>query len=284
MISVKERALRLLNKGKKDFWLVVAVLSLSFCLVGQVMMSLYSFYLAHRGVIGDEVSIFVDSTLNKQRTDAVLKGIQEVSPEADLREIQPADVLEKDILRLVEAKKKVPLIIAMQFPRSTHVEAIKEAVTSIEKIKGVEAVTANFDWIKKRHSLREAIAIGIGALAVPTVLLVCMLIYQTGLRLRSFMKEEQMLLLMLGAGRFAVCGPQLLIAFWASGLSCLIGVLLLSVTMWLSVPLLESAFEVTLLPPLTSCLLICLLTACAMIFLTVLSSFLSSGQSQALKF
>lgn len=79
-------------------------------------------------------------------------------PITELREIKPTDVLEKDILKLVGDRKKIPTILALQFPLDTRYIDIEGAVKAIEKVKGVEGVTANLDWIKKRHSLREAIA------------------------------------------------------------------------------------------------------------------------------
>ena len=121
MISTAERATRSLKTGKRTFFLVVAILSLAFCLLGQMVLSFYSFYQAHRGVMGDEATIFIDPTLNDKETEKLVQKIQSLTPASSMREIQPADVLEKDILKLVEARKKVPLILALQFPADVSV-------------------------------------------------------------------------------------------------------------------------------------------------------------------
>lgn len=284
MISTAERAKRSLKTGKRTFFLVVAILSLAFCLLGQMVLSFYSFYQAHRGVMGDEATIFIDPTLNDKETEKLVQKIQSLTPASSMREIQPADVLEKDILKLVEARKKVPLILALQFPADVSVSEMREHADDIEKMKGVEAVTANFEWIEKRHTLREAIALGIIALAVPTVLLVAMLIVQSSLRLRSFMIDEQRLFGMLGASRFSICAPQMLVALWASLLSCLFGSMLLALSLWSSIPLLEEAFEVKLLADVQTCAAVIALIALVTIFATVFSSMAAASLTKPLKF
>ena len=284
MISTAERAKRSLKTGKRTFFLVVAILSLAFCLLGQMVLSFYSFYQAHRGVMGDEATIFIDPTLNDKETEKLVQKIQSLTPASSMREIQPADVLEKDILKLVEARTKVPLILALQFPADVSVSEMREHAADIKKMKGVEAVTANFEWIEKRHTLREAIALGIIALAVPTVLLVAMLIVQSSLRLRSFMSDEQRLFGMLGASRFSICAPQMLVAFWASLLSCLFGSMLLALSLWGSIPLLEEAFEVKLLADVQTCAAVIALIALMTIFATVFSSMVAASLTKPLKF
>lgn len=284
MISTAERAKRSLKTGKRTFFLVVAILSSAFCLLGQMVLSFYSFYQAHRGVMGDEATIFIDPTLNDKETEKLVQKIQSLTPASSMREIQPADVLEKDILKLVEARKKVPLILALQFPADVSVSEMREHADDIEKMKGVEAVTANFEWIEKRHTLREAIALGIIALAVPTVLLVAMLIVQSSLRLRSFMIDEQRLFGMLGASRFSICAPQMLVALWASLLSCLFGSMLLALSLWSSIPLLEEAFEVKLLADVQTCAAVIALIALVTIFATVFSSMAAASLTKPLKF
>lgn len=284
MISVAERAKRSLKTGKRVFFLVVAILSLAFCLLGQMVLSFYSFYQTHRGVMGDEATIFIDPTLNDKETEKLVQKIQGLIPASSMREIQPADVLEKDILKLVEARKKVPLILAIQFPADVSVSVMRSHTADIEKMKGVEAVAANFEWIEKRHTLREAIALGIIALAVPTVLLVAMLIVQSSLRLRSFMSDEQRLFSMLGASRISICAPQMLVAFWASSLSCLFGTTLLTLSLWSSIPLLEEAFEVKLLADVQTCAAVIALIALVTIFATVFSSMVAASLTKPLKF
>lgn len=132
--------------------------------------------------------------------------IRALAPITELREIKPTDVLEKDILKLVGDRKKIPTILALQFPLDTRYIDIEGAVKAIEKVKGVEGVTANLDWIKKRHSLREAIALGMFAFGAPAVTLVCLLIFQNSLRLSAFLRSERELLLMLGASDWG--GPR----------------------------------------------------------------------------
>ena len=214
MISTAERAKRSLKTGKRTFFLVVAILSLAFCLLGQMVLSFYSFYQAHRGVMGDEATIFIDPTLNDKETEKLVQKIQSLTPASSMREIQPADVLDKDILKLVEARKKVPLILALQFPADVSVSEMREHAADIKKMKGVEAVTANFEWIEKRHTLREAIALGIIALAVPTVLLVAMLIVQSSLRLRSFMSDEQRLFDLCASDAGCLLGFAAFVFIW----------------------------------------------------------------------
>ena len=139
---------------------------------------------------------------------------------------------------------------------------------SIEKVKGVEGVTANLDWIKKRHSLREAIALGMFAFGAPAVTLVCLLIFQNSLRLSAFLRGERELLLMLGASDWAVRGPQMIAAALSSVLGCIIGGVLL---------LLEEAFELTLMPHWSVFAAVYLSVSLATILLSVIVSYFIAG-------
>ena len=208
MITMRDRVRRPIQANLKRFIFVVVVFSLALCLLGQIALSFYCFYDSHRGVMGDEVSVFLDSSLTDAQRKKAQEQIRALAPITEFREIKPTDVLEKDILKLVGDRKKIPTMLALQFPSDTRYIDIEGAVKSIEKVKGVEGVTANLDWIKKRHSLREAIALGMFAFGAPAVTLVCLLIFQNSLRLSAFLRGERELLLMrLGcAGSADDCG------------------------------------------------------------------------------
>ena len=156
MITMRDRVRRPIQANLKRFIFVVVVFSLALCLLGQIALSFYCFYDSHRGVMGDEASVFLDPSLTDAQRKKAQEQIRALAPITELREIKPTDVLEKDILKLVGDRKKIPTILALQFPLDTRYIDIEGAVKAIEKVKGVEGVTANLDWIKKRHSLREA--------------------------------------------------------------------------------------------------------------------------------
>ena len=269
MITMRARVRRPIQANLKRFIFVVVVFSLALCLLGQIALSFYCFYDSHRGVMGDEASVFLDPSL----TDAQRKKAQE-----QIRALAPiTDVLEKDILKLVGDRKKIPTILALQFPLDTRYIDIEGAVKAIEKVKGVEGVTANLDWIKKRHSLREAIALGMFAFGAPAVTLVCLLIFQNSLRLSAFLRSERELLLMLGASDWAVRGPQMIAAALSSLLGCIIGGVLLLATTLTSVPLLEEAFELTLMPHWSVFAAVYLSVSLATILLSVIVSYFIAG-------
>ena len=227
--------------------------------------------------MGDEVSVFLDSSLTDAQRKKAQEQIRALAPITEFREIKPTDVLEKDILKLVGDRKKIPTMLALQFPSDTRYIDIEGAVKSIEKVKGVEGVTANLDWIKKRHSLREAIALGMFAFGAPAVTLVFLLIFQNSLRLSAFLRGERELLLMLGASDWAVRGPQMIAAALSSVLGCIIGGVLLLVTTLASVPLLEEAFELTLMPHWSVFAAVYLSVSLATILLSVIVSYFIAG-------
>ena len=276
MITMRDRVRRPIQANLKRFIFVVVVFSLALCLLGQIALSFYCFYDSHRGVMGDEVSVFLDSSLTDAQRKKAQEQIRALAPITEFREIKPTDVLEKDILKLVGDRKKIPTI-ALQFPSDTRYIDIEGAVKSIEKVKGVEGVTANLDWIKKRHSLREAIALGMFAFGAPAVTLVCLLIFQNSLRLSAFLRGERELLLMLGASDWAVRGPQMIAAALSSVLGCIIGGVLLLVTTLASVPLLEEAFELTLMPHWSVFAAVYLSVSLATILLSVIVSYFIAG-------
>ena len=269
MITMRDRVRRPIQANLKRFIFVVVVFSLALCLLGQIALSFYCFYDSHRGVMGDEVSVFLDSSLTDAQRKKAQEQIRALAPITEFREIKPTDVLEKDILKLVGDRKKIPTMLALQFPSDTRYIDIEGAVKSIEKVKGVEGVTANLDWIKKRHSLREAIALGMFAFGAPAVTLVCLLIFQNSLRLSAFLRGERELLLMLG--------PQMIAAALSSVLGCIIGGVLLLVTTLASVPLLEEAFELTLMPHWSVFAAVYLSVSLATILLSVIVSYFIAG-------
>lgn len=63
MITMRDRVRRPIQANLKRFIFVVVVFSLALCLLGQIALSFYCFYDSHRGVMGDEVSVFLDSSL-----------------------------------------------------------------------------------------------------------------------------------------------------------------------------------------------------------------------------
>ena len=277
MITMRDRVRRPIQANIKRFIFVVVVFSLALCLLGQIALSFYCFYDSHRGVMGDEVSVFLDSSLTDAQRKKAQDQIRALAPITELREIKPTDVLEKDILKLVGDRKKIPTILALQFPSDTRYIDIEGAVKSIEKVRGVEGVTANLEWIKKRHSLREAIALGMFAFGAPAATLVCLLIFQNSLRLSAFLRSERELLLMLGASDWAVRGPQMIAAAVSSVLGCVIGGVLLLVTTLASVPLLEEAFELTLMPHWSVFAAVYLSVFLVTILLSVIVSYFIAG-------
>ena len=169
------------------------------------------------------------------------------------------------------------MILALQFPADVSVSEMREHAADIKKMKGVEAVTANFEWIEKRHTLREAIALGMFAFGAPAATLVCLLIFQNSLRLSAFLRSERELLLMLGASDWAVRGPQMIAAAVSSVLGCVIGGVLLLVTTLASVPLLEEAFELTLMPHWSVFAAVYLSVSLVTILLSVIVSYFIAG-------
>ena len=147
MITMRDRVRRPIQANLKRFIFVVVVFSLALCLLGQIALSFYCFYDSHRGVMGDEVSVFLDSSLTDAQRKKAQEQIRALAPITEFREIKPTDVLEKDILKLVGDRKKIPTMLALQFPSDTRYIDIEGAVKSIEKVKGVEGVTANLDCI-----------------------------------------------------------------------------------------------------------------------------------------
>ena len=170
--------------------------------------------------------------------------------------------------------------MAAEFSVDTNYSFIFEAVKSIETVKGVEAVTANFEWIKKRYSLREAIAFAILSFGVPSFLLVTCLIMQNVYRLNSFMKEDQSLLLMLGGSLWPVRGPAICATFLASLWGCVFGALLLALTTYVTVPFIEEAFEINLMPTITVNILIYLSLCVGLMSLSTFCAFILAGTTK----
>lgn len=284
MITMRDRVRRPLRANFKRFTFLVAVLSLAICLLGQVSMSFYSFYDSHRGAIEDEVSVFLSSALTKEQRETAENQIKALAPIATLREVKATDVLEKDILKLVGDKKRIPTILSLEFPLDTRYIDIEGAVKTIEQVKGVEGVTANLEWIKKRYSLREAIALGMTAFGAPAAALVVLLLFQTCLRLSTLLKQERELLLMLGANDWAVRGPQMIASAITAVAGCVGGGLLLLLTTVSAVPLLEHAFELTLMPRWDVFFGIYCCISLAIVILCVIFSYFVAGSSKPLRF
>ena len=236
MITMRDRVRRPIQANLKRFIFVVVVFSLALCLLGQIALSFYCFYDSHRGVMGDEASVFLDPSLTDAQRKKAQEQIRALAPITEPREIKPTDVLEKDILKLVGDRKKIPTILALQ-----------------------------------------AIALGMFAFGAPAVTLVCLLIFQNSLRLSAFLRSERELLLMLGASDWAVRGPQMIAAALSSLLGCIIGGVLLLATTLTSVPLLEEAFELTLMPHWSVFAAVYLSVSLATILLSVIVSYFIAG-------
>lgn len=248
MITVYSRTKRSLKSGSKVFWFVVAVFSLSFCLLAQMSLTIFAFSHQHNGDRTEEMSVFIDSVLNQKAKDEIIAKIPTLIEGAVVKPVETKEVLQEDIIKLVGNKGKIPSILSVRYPATQSLETIENTIKSLESIKGVEAVSTNLDWLQKRQYLRKALALGIFAFCIPMIVLVGLLYVQGVIRLNSFMKNEQQLLMMLGGSNWPVRGPLIVASFIAAIISCVIGGLLYAITIYISIPLLENAFEVHLMP------------------------------------
>lgn len=285
MITVNQRAIHSLKQDKKTFWVVVALCSLAFCLLAHMSLIFISFYENHRTMTGDEISVFMEPGKKTEEAKKILMSqLDKLVPGSEIRLIPAKDILEEDILKLVGKEGKIPEIYAITFPISTPFTSIKEMVDVIEKIKEVSVVSANLDWIKKRYSLRQALALGAAAFGIPACGLVGLLFVVGIHRLNSFLKQDQALLLMLGARRWPVRGPLVEISCLVTVASSLIGSVLYFVTTYMSVPFLEEAFEVHLMPSLGANLLVCLLLTIGLVIYAAGCSYVTAGRTKPLTF
>lgn len=248
MITVYSRTKRSLRSGSRVFWFVVAVFSLSFCLLAQMALTVFAFSHQHREVRTEEMSVFIDSTLDQKAKEELIQKIGSYIDNSVVKPVETNEVLQEEIIKLVGNKGKIPAILSVQYPSTMGLENIKKAIKDIKSTRGVEAVSTNLEWLQKRLDLREALALGIIAFCVPMILLVLLLYVQGVIRLNSFMKKEQQLLLMLGGSIWPVRGPLIVASFIAALLGCVLGGLLYGITIYVSIPLLENAFEVHLMP------------------------------------
>ncbi|WP_308512870.1 ABC transporter permease [uncultured Turicimonas sp.] len=285
MITVNVRAIRSLKQDKKSFWVVVALCSLAFCLLAHMSLIFISFYENHRTMTGDEISVFMEPGTKAEDAKKFLTSqLDQLAPGSEIRLIPPKDILEEDILKLIGKKDKIPDIYVITFPISTPFASIQQMVHVIAEAKDVSVVSANLDWIKKRYSLRQALALGAAAFGIPACALVGLLFVVGIHRLNSFLKHDQALLLMLGANRWQVSGPLVEIACAATLISSAIGSVLYFITTYVSVPLLEDAFEVHLLPSLGVNILICLFLTFVLVVYAAVCSYITAGRTKPLTF
>ena len=92
MITMRDRVRRPIQANLKRFIFVVVVFSLALCLLGQIALSFYCFYDSHRGVMGDEASVFLDPSLTDAQRKKAQEQIRALAPITELREIKPTDV------------------------------------------------------------------------------------------------------------------------------------------------------------------------------------------------
>jgi len=86
MITMRDRVRRPIQANLKRFIFVVVVFSLALCLLGQIALSFYCFYDSHRGVMGDEASVFLDPSLTDAQRKKAQEQIRALAPITELRE------------------------------------------------------------------------------------------------------------------------------------------------------------------------------------------------------
>lgn len=285
MITVNARAMHFLKQDKKSFWVVVVLCSLAFCLLAHMSLIFISFYENHRTMTGDEISVFMEpGTKTEEAKKFLTSQLDKLAPGSEMRLIPPTDILEEDMLKLIGKKDKIPEIYAITFPISTPFTSIEQMVHAISQAKEVSVVSANLDWIKKRYSLRQALALGAGAFGIPACALVGLLFVVGIHRLNSFLKPDQALLLMLGAKQWPVRGPLVEISCAATLVSSAIGSILYFITTYMSVPFLEDAFEVHLMPSLGVNVLICLFLTFVLVLYAAACAYITAGRIRPLTF
>ena len=82
MITMRDRVRRPIQANLKRFIFVVVVFSLALCLLGQIALSFYCFYDSHRGVMGDEASVFLDPSLTDAQRKKAQEQIRALAPHA----------------------------------------------------------------------------------------------------------------------------------------------------------------------------------------------------------
>lgn len=103
MITMRDRVRRPIQANLKRFIFVVVVFSLALCLLGQIALSFYCFYDSHRGVMGDEASVFLDPSLTDAQRKKAQEQIRALAPITELREIKPNRRFRK---RYIEARRR----------------------------------------------------------------------------------------------------------------------------------------------------------------------------------
>lgn len=285
MITVNIRAKRSLSSNLKSCWFVVCLFSLAFCLLCQMTLGFISFYQSHRSMSGDEISVFMEPGSNTKQMLKILDSrLQLLAPGATITSVSAKDLLKEDILKLVEKNGKVPEIFAIEFPISTPFASIEKMVSAVEEIKEVSLVSANLEWIKKRYTLREALALGVAVFGIPPLILMALIFVICITRLNYPLKQEQGLLLMLGGGSWVVRGPLIEISVLVTLISSLFGAILFFLTTYASVPFLEEAFEIKLLPEAGTNVLICILLAVFLSMYAAICAYITAGRTKPLTF
>ncbi len=281
MITVSARSSRYLRENKKAVGFVLVLYTLSFCLLAQMLLGFVSFYF-HQ-MTGDEISIFAEP----EQAEAVKKNLNSqfsvLSPRIKVSELDSKEVIAQELLSLVQKKGKVPAVFTVSFPVTTPFATIETEVRKIESMKGVSLVSANLDWIKKRQSLRKAIALGVAAFGIPAIALVGFVILVCVARLNTSLQLEQALLLMLGGSAWTVRGTVISITAFEILVGGLLGSLLYLLTTGISVPLIESAFEITLMPSYEQQGIIYLCLTLAMMVFACGTAYFYAGKTKPLQ-
>ncbi|MCD8339874.1 MAG: ABC transporter permease [Burkholderiales bacterium] len=283
MITVGQRTRHYLKDGRRSLIFVIALYSLSFCVFAQIALGFISFYNSHKEMAGDEISLFTEPDAPKNVQEILLAELQAIVPGTQIKEIDAKDLLDEEILKAVGSKKGLPTVFSVSFPVMTPWTSIEKIVHKVEELKSVSVVSANLEWIKKRGSIRQAVALAVCACGIPACLLVFLVIVAGTTRINNSLKTEQSLLLMLGAEGWNVRGPAVIVSSLAAFISSVIGGILFAITAFSSVPFLESAFEFVLMPPWEALLTVYGILTGMLVFVAAVSSYIQAGRTPPLK-
>ncbi len=283
MITVGQRTSRYFKDGRRSLLFVIALYSLSFCVFGQMALGFISFYNSHREMAGDEISLFTEPGAPPNVKELLLQELQAIVPGTEIQEIDAKELLDEEVLKAVGPKKGLPKVFSVTFPVMTPWASIEKIVQKVEELKSVSVVTANLEWIKKRGSIREAVALAVGACGIPGCLLVFLVIVAGTARINNHLKTEQGLLLMLGAQVWKVGGPSVLVAALAAFVSSIIGGILFAISAFASVPFLEQAFEIVLMPSWHAMLVVYAVLTGSLVLVAAVSSYIQAGRTNSLR-
>lgn len=284
MISIRKRTRKAIKQGFKPFCFIVILFTLSFCLLAQMAMGFAALYAEQRGMDGDRISVFLEPAIKSEFQQRLVDYVKREVPSAVVTQIDEKELVSRKILEKMTRSSDLPKVLSVELPLDRGYEAVEAMVLALQKQQGVLKVTANLEWIKKRHSLRDALGIGIAAFSIPTVLLTVLLTLLSISKFNEYVRVEQRLLLMLGARDLQVRGPLMMVSALAALIGSLFGTVLYGLTTYTSIPLLEKAFEVSFMPTWQINVLICLSMTAAMTLFSVLTAYIIAGRTGALRF